>query len=398
MKIGVCWFDETKVGSSGWCSVAGSQSRRITGISELESSVFWVTNLNYFEYKNLNLVRTPNIVDEQFFRSKLSVLAQEIGTNETPDVLCQKLSSILHGVHLLGITNLGMSDNSLASYRYTNAMQSVLLKQEWRSQPKGNQASMIIEAIKQSTQENQAMTGKFVPKGSKATQFIFPRGSYAKWILSQKYPLNNNWRPLNFKENKETIIGFEDGSKIRGTDAVIDKLKNISETNAGILKVSVLSTDESYVNHSKFGAGANNMIRCWATIPEIIEISKYSKVSIMNGFHTESGHLDLPEILIPDESEYSLSKGLLLENAWVALSSPLYVKGYNNVSAIGAYMRAYDRIMCGRAAVSFSRHGFVIGSYGTGRIVSYVKSGEEHVAKELAFKNKLLPLMRFMGE
>ncbi|WP_219583357.1 hypothetical protein, partial [Vibrio parahaemolyticus] len=98
-----------------------------------------------------------------FFRSKLSVLAQEIGTNETPDVLCQKLSSILHGVHLLGITNLGMSDNSLASYRYTNAMQSVLLKQEWRSQPKGNQASMIIEAIKQSTQENQAMTGKFVP-------------------------------------------------------------------------------------------------------------------------------------------------------------------------------------------------------------------------------------------
>ncbi|MFS1426446.1 hypothetical protein LMH73_004495 [Vibrio splendidus] len=398
MKIGVCWFDDTNIGSSGWRSVAGETAKRIVGINELESDVLWVTNLDYRQYKKLNLTRTPNIVDEQFFRSKISVLAQEVGIDDDADVLCRKLSGILHGVHALGCQSFGMSEASLASYRYTNALQAALLTSGMRKQPIGGSSGKIAEAIRQSTQENQGMSGKFVPRGSKAVQFIFPRATYAKWLLSQDYPVNNNWSPLKMKDSANTVIGYEDGTKIKGTDSVIGKLKELSETKVGVLQVSVLSVDESYANHSKFGAGANNMIRRWATIPEIIEISKYSKISIMSGFCADGGKLELPNILIPDESEYSLSKGILLENAWVALSSPVYVPGYNNVSPLGAYMRAYDRIMCGRAAASFSNHGFIVGSYGTGRVIVYVRHGEEDMVRELAFKNNLLPMMRYMGE
>ena len=398
MKIGVCWFDDTNIGASAWCSIAGGAARRIVGINELESDVLWVTNLDYRQYKKLNLTRTPNIVDEQFFRSKISVLAQEVGIDDDADVLCKKLSGILHGVHALGCNLFGMSDASLASYRYTNALQAALLSSNMRKQPVGGSSGKVAEAIRQSTQENQGMSGKFVPRGSKAVQFIFPRATYTKWLLSQDYPVGNNWTPIKMKDGTNTVIGYEDGMKLRGTDSVIGKLKELSLSKAAVLQVAVLSIDESYATHSKFGAGANAMIRRWATIPEIIEIAKYSKISLMNGYCADIGKLELPNILVPDESEYSLSKGILLENVWVALSSPVYVKGYNNVSPLGAYIRAYDRVMCGRAAASFSNHGFIVGSYGTGRIIVYVRPGEDDMVRELAFKNNLLPMMRYMGE
>ncbi|WP_425263652.1 hypothetical protein [Vibrio owensii] len=396
MKIGVCLFDEPSLASSGWASIGGKQAFRISSTSELRSDVLWVSNVSYKYYRKLNLIQTPNIVDEQFFRTKLSTLIQEISANDDPSVLASKSAEVLQRTADLGLDLLSV-DALNSSYRYFTGLQDAMLTPEMREQPFGINSLDITDAIKQSTQENQAMSSQQTPRGSRAVPFVFPRGSYAKWLLSQKYPANNNWRPINARDG-ESVFGFEGGTKIRGTAGVIDKLYNLAENKAAMFRVAVLSTDPQYSGFAKFSAGKNGMIRRWATLPEIIEMSHYSKLAISGGYYTELSDLKLPDSIDLESDEFSFSRGLFYENLWVALSSAPYSKHGSNVSSIGAYMRAYDRIACGRAAASFTRYGFTVGSYGVGRLLVFMRTGEERTAREISLNLGLMPQMRIMEE
>lgn len=396
MKIGVCLFDEPSLGTSGWASIGGKQAFRISATSELRSDILWVTNVNYRIYRKLNLIQTPNVVDEQFFRTKLSTLIQEISASEDPSVLCQKAAEVLQRTADMGL-NLLSVDALNCNYRYFTGLQDAILTPEMREQPYGMNALDVSEAIRQSTQENQAMSSQQTPRGSRAVPFAFPRGSYAKWLLSQKYPANNNWRPINARDG-ESIFGYESGAKIRGTAGVLEKLHALSENKAAMFRVAVLSVDPYYAGFAKFSAGTNGVIRRWATLPEIIEMSKYSKLAISGGYYTELADLNLPDNIDVTSDEFSFSRGLFYENLWVALASSPYSRNAKNVSSVGAYMRAYDRIICGRAAASFSRYGFTIGSYGVGRLLVFMRTGEEKTAREIALNLGLIPQMKIMSE
>jgi len=396
LKIGVCLFDQPSICTSAWASIGGASAFRIKSASELRSDVLWVTNVNYSIYKKLNFIQTPNITDEQFFRTKLSSLIQEISCDEDPSVQCQKAAEVLQRTAKLGL-DLFKVDALNCNYRYFTGLQDVLLSSEMRSQPFGKHAVDVSEAIRQSTQENQAMSSRQTPRGSRAIPFVFPRGSYAKWLLSQKYPANVNWRPINARDG-ESILGIESGTRVKGTNGILDKLHSLSEGKAAMFRVAVLSTEPQYAEFAKFSAGKNNMIRRWATLPEIIEMASYSKIAISGGYYTDNQSLDIHDSIDLDSDEFSFSRGLFYENVWVALSSSPYSKSSNNVSGIGAYMRAYDRIACGRAAASFSRYGFTVGSYGVGRLLVFVRPGEERAAREVALNLGLMPQMRIMSE
>ena len=395
MKIGVCLFDEPTIARSGWASIAGGKPSRINGVAEMISDVFWVTNLSYFNHRNLNLSKLPNVADEQYFRTKLSSLAQEISSSEDPEILCVLLSKVLNRTHALGKKLFDVSVDD-SDYRYTSAMQNKVFGTSLRKQPFGLDALNIAEGIKQSTQENQAMTSSSFSRGSKLSTFTFSRASYAKWLLSLEYPTNSNWKKIAFTNN-ETIIGYEDGVKIRGTDTFIEKLNNLDEENAAIFRISVLNIDTFYLPFAKFGSGANKMVRRWATLPEIVDISRHSKISIMSGFYTKKIKLDILDKIDFSVLEHSISKGLLYENLWSAISTPIYNRDQPKVSAVGAYMRAYDRIACGRVAAAFSQHGFTVGSYGMGRVQVSIRSGEEATAREIAIANGIIPYMRFLN-
>ena len=393
MKVGVCLFDEPKIAKSAWISIAGSKAARINGISELRSDVFWVTNLRFFEHRSLNLNHAPNIADEQFFRTKISSLIKEVSATEDPEVQCAILSKILNRTSELGSYFLN-ADIDGSSYRYSGILQNHALTPSMRKQPEGGNELEIKEAILQSTQENQAMSSKQFAKGSKIEPFVFPRASYAKWLLSQDYPVGNEWTKITIRE--KSIYGYEDGSSIRNTSHFINRLEEIDKDYAAFFRISVLSTKPNYATFAKFGSGCDIMRR-WATLPELVDILRYSKVEILSGFRIKKQKIEIDERIFEDDYEYSISKGLFLENLWCSIASPVYSRINENVSAIGAYMRAYDRIACGRAAASFSNHGFTVGSYGMGRVQVSLRNGEINAAKEVAIANSLMPQMRFIS-
>lgn len=394
MKIGVCLFDEPTSGQAGWISIAGSRAARISSPAELRSDVFWVTNVDYSSFLKLNLNHSTNIGYNSYFRTPIASLTKELTASEDPEYQCKLLSKVLNRVSELGSYYFGAEIDG--SYRYSNILQGCLVKNQLRQQPKGDHELEIVEAIKQSTQNNQAMTSKQFAKGSKLESFVFPRASYAKWLLSQDYPLNGGkWEKLGIGDNK--VFGYEDGVEIKNTKHFIEKLKDYDRTHAVFFKISVLSISPNYATFAKFGSGERKYIRHWATLPELMDILRYSKVEVVSAFKTPKVKINVNEELFEETGcEYSISKGLLLENVWTALATPIHSKQNENVSALGAYMRAYDRIACGRAAAAFSRYGYTVGSYGTGRVQVSLRVNEAQGAKEIAISNKLAPSMRFI--
>lgn len=385
MKVGVCCFDDLTSAESGWASINGSDPERVKGYGDLSSEALWITNLDYRTFRKLNLTQSPNIFDTQYFRSSLKNIAAENGLQGDNRKLCAFASRVFTRIAKMGRERLGVSLSS-PGYRYTSILADRVIPSFARALPDSHRRNDILEATKQCTQANQAMMGKKAPQGSTAQPFIFPRSAYAKWLLELPYPVGSKWEEVKRASN-ETICGVQDGVAIKGTKAVLDRLTELSEKHAMFLRVSVISMDGFYRPFASFAAGSNHP-RSWATLPEVLNLARYAKISIKGGYRLPIGQLDLAEKIGLEGQEYSYSRGLFAENAWVALSNSIY--GSDNFTAIGAYLRAYDRIACGRMAELFAGHNYVVGSFGTGRIMVYLRPGEMDTAGQFAFSNGLL--------
>lgn len=388
--IGVCWFDDPDVALGGWACRAGGDADRVSGIQGLSSDVFWVTNLNYVTYRKLNLVQVPHIADTQYFRSSLSMLANELGLYHHPDRATETLSLIFARVIEQGHSHLGVGMTP-GGYRYTKLLMDRLMPREHRMAPHGAYAQELASAFRQSMQANQGMSGIQRPAGATAHAMVFPRGAYARWILSQPMPSSAAWQEIKTRGN-ETVFGVQAGEAISGSKAVRARLQDLGDGHAILLRVKVLDMDPFHQPFASFGATARNH-RAWATLPEVLELSRYAKVAISGGFRTKAAPLSLPGISLEGD-EFSFSRGLYWENVWVSLA-----QGLNNGkvdTALGAYLRSYDRLACGRAAASLAQMRYVIGSYGTGRVMVYLRSGEIPEAARYALDIGLVPPLSFM--
>lgn len=401
IKIGVCCFEDVNDASEGWASINGQESFRVSSYSDLQTNILWVTNLPYKQYKDLNLVTSPHIYDTQFFRTSLDQIAKENGLYDEQEI-AEFSSSIFSKLASLGDRFYDF-DLSTPGYRYHKLLSYKLIPDFARKRPEGRFSGDIFESIQNSTQANQAMSGVKKPQGSNAVNFVFPRGSYARWLLSQKYPSGSKWTEIKQKNDSATF-GFEDGKVIRSTHSVLDRLKDLGGKNALFLRVNVQSMDPFFQRFASFGASgqfgpsARQKHRRWATLPEIIELSKYSKLQIMGGYMTPLTDEPLIDPSVLEGSGMSYAHGLFLENTWAALCSPISTQTGSTETVIGAYMRAYDRIACGRAAARFAKAGFIVGSYSMGRLIVFVRPGEENSSAREAFSSGLLPPMSFMNE
>jgi hypothetical protein len=120
-----------------------------------------------------------------------------------------------------------------------------------------------------------------------------------------------------------------------------------------------------------------------------MDIIQYNVIEIVEGYTSEIGDLPLHRDIDLDIDEFSYSRGLTLENIWTAYTLPLNRGKF--FTPVGAYMRAYDRILCSKAAYEFSRNNLSVGSFGTGRVIVYCKKSEESLAAEIAMENGLIP-------
>lgn len=402
IKIGVCCFEDVSDASSGWASINGSDCFRISGHSELQSDILWVTNLPYQHYKNLNLITAPHIYDTQFFRTSMEQIAKENGLDGDDQVLAEFCSSLFTKVANHGKDFFDF-DLSTPGYRYHKLLSYKLIPDFSRKRPEGRFSGDIFEAVQNSTQANQAMSGVKKPQGSTAVNFVFPRGPYARWLLSQKYPAGTKWTEIKQKNDSATF-GFEDGKVIRSTASVVDRLSDLGQDNALFMRLNVQSMDPFYQRFASFGASgsfgpsARQKHRRWATLPEVLELSKYAKVQIMGGYMTPFTEKQIIEPSVLQGTGMSYAHGLFLENTWAALCSPISTQSGSTETTLGAYMRSYDRIACGRAASRFAKAGFVVGSYSMGRLIVFVRPGEEVQAAREAFASGLLPPMSFMNK
>lgn len=383
-NVGVCCFDDPSSPSDAWISINGSQAERIQGTSSFSSNVLWVVNLNYDQYKKNEFTQFRNVFDSQYFRISLKALSYELGLEDESSTFVQTASEILTKVAKLGrqYTNLQPGD---CGYRYFRGLNDALLPRFARQRPTGPAAEDLEIAFKESTQYSQAMAGKKRPENSAAISFFFPRTAYAQWILGQDYPINSEWAPLKHTRVKPIRVGYEDNRLVGQTTAWRTRLEKLAETESALFKVNVCSLEQNHSTFASFGAGAFYG-RSWVTMPEVLELSRYASLEIFEAYSTVSGKLNLDMVDINQiETEYSLSRGILLENIWTGLSQPIDTKKF--YTPLGAYMRAYDRIACGRAAEVFNQHNYSVGSYGTGSVVVYLTSSQ--LPKATAIANEL---------
>lgn len=395
MRVGVCCFDDVNDAASGWASIAGGEAQRIRGTGDLDGSVPWVTNLPYHVHRKFNLGATGNILDEQYFRTKLSQVGLENGLGSDKKRLAEFASTVFQKVAELGLTHFGMDLRS-PGYRYHKACSYNLIPSYARNLPSDRNSAEIVEAINHSTQANQAMSGIKKPDGANAVSIGFPRQAYGHWLLSQPVPIASDWKTVRQKDNT-TTFGHENGKRLRNTSAVLERLMEHGKNNAMFLRVQVHSMDNFYRHFASFGAG-EQMMRRWASLPEIIELSRYAKISIEGGYMCPLTRDPLVDESIFGGSDISYARGLLVENAWAALASPVSVQSGSRSTVISAYLRAYDRIACGRVAASLARKGLVIGSYSMGRIVVFMRPGESERICRLALDEGLVPPMGYLND
>lgn len=387
-SIGVCIFENINAPEIAYVSIGGEESSKIFGINELPSDVLWVTNLPYKQYKSARVYNMSYIKQNQYFRTSTDIMLRELGI-ENADLATQSriLSDIFNRVNRL--SNLYFGYNALeygTDYRFANELRNFTYPDILKKNENTEMYSLAYEASKQATQSHQAMAGVSAPRGSTTYNFYFPRTEFVKYIMNLPLPIRNDWREITFKSG-EIDMGTYEGKKIKGTEDVINKFIEMSKTRAVLFRVSVKYIDPKYRPFQTFSAGLKTT-RSWASLPEVIELSRYSRITISGGVSCELGNLNVLDKCFDDIGiEYSYSRGILLENAFTSLSV-----GWGDMKEnfLSAYLRSYDRILCSKAALSFSENGFTVGSFGTGRITVYLTRGEVETANILARKIGLM--------
>lgn len=384
IKIGVCIFDDPKAPRAGYSSIDGSEPTHVSGYHELTTDVLWVTNLEFPVFKELNLLRLRHLAQAQYFRTSIRMLQIEYGISDHKH-LARFMSKIFSRTANIGFQHFG-ADVANFNYRFHQAISSRIHIPGMSEPVQGLDLNAIQQVIDHSTQENQAMTGVKRPDRSSPISFSFPREAYGQWLMDRVYPVSNVWKSDNLK--REFTIGTRDGKKLSLTDSFVktcgDYFRNHSR--ATFFRISVQSHEPSHRAFASFGAGARDP-RVWVAWPELLELLEYSVVTVYESVSTAAGTIKefLPEYLFA--TGFGISESLLFENVYVALASPVNRKN----TALGAYIRAYDRAACGRAAAYFHNAGLCVGSYSSGRVVLLLTDGQKDRASKLALEYGLIP-------
>lgn len=384
IQIGVCIFDDPKAPRAGYSSLNGSDPSYVSGYNELSTDVLWVTNLEYPVFKELNLLRLRHLAQAQYFRTSIRMLQVEYGISDHKQ-LAQFMSKLFTRVASLGYKHFG-ADPANFNYRYHQALSAKLHIPGMIEPLQGLDQNAIQLVIDHSTQENQAMTGVKRPDRSSPISFCFPRDAYTQWLLTRVYPVSSVWKGDNLK--REFNIGTRDGKKLPLTQSFVSTCGGYftNSARATFFRISVQSHEPTHRFFASFGAGSKEP-RVWVSWPELLEMLEYSVVTVYESLSTAGGTISeyLPEYC--RASGFGIAESLLFENLYVALASPVNRKN----TALGAYMRAYDRAACGRAAAYFHNAGFVVGSYSSGRVVLLLTEGQKERATKLALDFGMIP-------
>lgn len=366
--FGVCLFDSKTSPTEGWACRPNAAPERVTGIHDLSQDINWVTNLDYNTFRQHNLGHLKHICQSQFFRESLDSLMMDYGFREgrfaeASVFLAQHLNNTaVFGNSLLGIDPLRVRNN----YRFAQSIAAQLHIPLLKQGARGITQEVADYICSSATQANQAMVGGITNPIS--YHCYYPRLLYFRWLLNQLVPITPEWSgPKTLSNEKSRIIGYYNGSlkEERFLRVIADEAKK--RQRAFFFRISVIKQQKDYAIFGTFGRGKAES-REWVTLPELLNLARYSQIELKEYYSLPAGYLKdyiefLPDLeKIPD---ISVSMGLFMQNLAAAVMAPVNKKE----TALGAYLRAYDRVACFHAAEKLYRHEIIPASFSMGRIV-----------------------------
>lgn len=389
--FGVCIFDDKKIPGEGWSCRPGETPERITGVHDLANDLCWVTNLEYNAFMANNLSHLKHICQSQYFRQSLDFFLTDYGFKQGGNKAASEfLANHFNLTGLTGLNFLGINPViSRNNYRYSQLIANNISLPIWKQSPRGMPEALSDFIIENSTQQNQGMMGS---RGVKTTTMhcYFPRLTYFRWLLSQRVPSSMDWTHLRtFDDGK--IVGYKGGQI--SNDKMLLGLHRISIKNNSLpfFRITVLSQNKEYATFGAFGVGKSES-RSWVTLPELLSLTRYAMVKIHEIYELPAGkvsdHIELIDDLA-NIKDISVSHGLFMENLAAAVMSPVNKKE----TAVGAYLRAYDRAACLVAAEKFYQAGIRVGSYSMGRIVLMADESQRVHVQKVAVSFGLVPFI-----
>ena len=381
-KVGVAFFDTVTRAVSGHKYLDG-KLELFESIGELDNGVIWITNVPYSAFKEQQLWSYPNLRDEQYARLSITQLIREVGGRSRKDLGVLETVGYLVTKALYKLCEQFPIDLSLENYRVSKALAPHIIPHIYQSFPSG----IDINCIEACTNAFKALQGAHKSKQTKAQllYFTFPRPNFYAYLLNQSFPLSNDWKHVQFTERM--TIGNADGESLPNSDAVVNKLKKMHVTDALLLKVNVRKIDKRYMqgfNFSNVGMSKNVKPRVWATLPEIIDLSRYCHIEIIEGYKTAGGPLDIRPELDLSAIRYDYSQGITAENIFNALVEKVGFQNRDVYTGLSAYLKAYDRLVCGKLAEAFMKEGFLLGGFGMAGVRVWAPKDKESELKEIA--------------
>jgi len=382
-KIGIALFADPKKPTDGYACENG-ESTEISGTHELSTDVLWVTNIRPYDFIQGGYGQLRHIRSSNFFRTDLGYLIREWGLEGDLSEAAEYLHKILNrALHVIQDRNPVDPKDSRIGLRQSL---SEIVVPDSISEPLVDNLE-INNAVAQSIQYNQGRASSSrIPAGAKICSFVVPRSALANFLMSRRFPSSKSWQPITIRSGV-LRIGSANGRSANdsSSDESFSKMLSMAESKEFFLDIDVREIDRRFASHKSFGVG-DRTSRHYACVEEVAEMAHYSIIDIRGGWSCDKYQEALPYPDMPDE--FSAGRGIANEIYSLGIASN---KDANKPTPWTAYLRCVERIILGRAADQFTRQGFVVGSYGTGRINVFLRSAEKSKAAELALSLGLLP-------
>lgn len=364
-----------------------------TSLDRLDPQYVYLTNQrSHIFTRNKEIAKHYTMYHSQYFGVSVSQVAIEL--NLTDDlhtklpVLLKIFSSIYDKLEKMNVPHNPREQ----SWSYINRLNRAFIPQT-KNYLMGATSDSLDYAIENSTQKLQSNN---LRKGEneQIVSARMPKTPHFLHLTDQVYPASNHYK--EYDEFDGEVCGTEGGDVINET--VIEKLVSRSETNAGFVHFQVLAVDKLHKTSMPIGMEmGTTVVRCWATLPEVIDMMNFTKLKLGTAYLTEGGRLAaVPEQPPKDTIFTSYTNSLINEIFGLSLG---YSQKDREPSPIAAYYRAYDRIYCRIATKELITEGFRLSGFSSGTVRFYIDKKDKRRQAKLTkafISNDLIPQLSML--
>lgn len=350
---GVALFDDPGARGDGWACIAGESGFRISGTGDLNSSVVWLTNVDYRAFETSGLRGSRRYRRSNYLRTQLNRIASELGVipysagvdeargREAAEALAQFFASVMEIAWRIGVGGYPI-------YQLRQGFRDLIVAP---AEPTAQRE--IVAALADSFQAY-TISESANPLSKEQSEYLsvtLHRTTHAKTILTQPVP-SGGWRR----------------SELRDPGAIIDSAKPLLvnvEFHGGESRISRL------LNFGGAGKTGDGGSRRWIPLPEFGFMYTHANCTVLDVMEARE-YVQNPMVALLDNFDFlqdiSPAFQIVAESIWS--SCMVTSNGRADRGGLGSWVAAYDRLECMIAALDLMDRSdeIDIASFGYGRI------------------------------